>query len=215
VNAPGLAGVLAALEARLWEGVRGGLGFDVGANSGQSVAQMAPRFGRVVALEPALESFALLAASCRDSRVSCLNIAASDHDGTLRLAERAGPMASGQLTAADTSGFCADWGPATAIREVPCTTLDTLAEREGVPDFVKIDTEGGEAAVLRGMTGLLAGRRPDLLIEFHAAALREECLAILSAAGYETETVRAPHLEEGSAFWLGYGWLAARGTHSR
>ena len=112
-------------------------------------------------------------------------------------------------TAVHTEGFCADWGPADMLRSVPCVTLDSLADREGVPDFVKIDTEGGEAAVLQGMTGLLAGRKPSLVIEFHSASLRAECLAILEAAGYAAQTVRAPHLAAGSHFWLGYGWLKA------
>jgi FkbM family methyltransferase len=201
---------LETLDDYLWQGISGNLGFDIGANTGQNTGRMRSLFTRVIALEPAIESYATLADSWAGKPgVACLNVAASDRDGRLVLAERAGPMASGQLTPLNTAGFCSDWGPADCTRPVPCLTLDTLAGQYGNPDFVKIDTEGSEVLVLRGASRVLAEARPVLLTEFHSAALREECLRILGDAGYETETVRAPHLAEGSAFWAGYGWLRA------
>ena len=146
-----VAALLAGLEDYLWAGATGEAAWDVGANSGQNLERMLGAFSRVVAVEPAMESYAALAAGWGDrAGVTCLNVAVAAHDGTLVLAERAGPMSSGQLTPLDTTGFCADWGPADTTRPVVCTTLDSLAARFGDPDFVKIDTEGSEVLVLRG-----------------------------------------------------------------
>jgi hypothetical protein len=59
-----------------------------------------------------------------------------------------------------------------------------VAARQGLrPDLVKIDVEGHEFAVLRGMPGLLAEAPPVLLLEItrdHAAIL-----ALLQGAGYQ------------------------------
>jgi len=52
-----------------------------------------------------------------------------------------------------------------AAYEVPLRTLDSLLD-EGV-DFLKIDVEGYEAAVLQGAQQVLARDRPALFVEFH------------------------------------------------
>lgn len=45
-------------------------------------------------------------------------------------------------------------------------TLDSFAGRMGVaPSFAKIDVEGAELLVLRGMEDILAGARPRIMIE--------------------------------------------------
>jgi len=49
---------------------------------------------------------------------------------------------------------------------VEIVTLDSFAERVGVaPSFVKIDVEGAEGLVLRGMGDILASARPRIMIE--------------------------------------------------
>lgn len=50
---------------------------------------------------------------------------------------------------------------------VPCTTLDAALAAHPLPrvDFLKIDVEGAEYAVLRGATGLLARHRPLVALE--------------------------------------------------
>ena len=127
---------LTEAEDWMWDGVSGNLAFDVGANVGQLVERMLPLFGRVVALEPAFESFAQLAARWgSEPRADCLNVAAGERAGVITLA---------------------------------------------------------------------------MLIEFHSAALRDQCEAVLHEAGYEVETVRPPDRPRGSHFWLGYGWLVGR-----
>lgn len=49
---------------------------------------------------------------------------------------------------------------------VEVVTLDSFAGRVGVaPSFAKIDVEGAESLVLRGMGDILAGARPRIMIE--------------------------------------------------
>jgi len=49
-----------------------------------------------------------------------------------------------------------------SVRRLSCAGL---ARELGLPDFMKIDTEGHEAAVLDGAQEILAEGRTDLLIE--------------------------------------------------
>jgi FkbM family methyltransferase len=84
----------------------------------------------------------------------------------------------------------------TTARVVPVTTLDGLIERYGQPDFVKIDVEGFEVDVLKG----LSSRVPLISLEFHSIEIdrAEECLAILANMG--KIAVRAIDM---SCNWLG------------
>ncbi|CAM5374574.1 FkbM family methyltransferase OS=Streptomyces alboniger OX=132473 GN=CP975_10875 PE=4 SV=1 [Streptomyces alboniger] len=54
-------------------------------------------------------------------------------------------------------------GPAV---DVCCVVLDDLGLRD--VDFIKIDVDGSELAVLRGATGLLARDRPALFVELES-----------------------------------------------
>jgi hypothetical protein len=65
--------------------------------------------------------------------------------------------------------------------EVESTTLDALIERFGAPAFVKIDVEGGEPAVLAGLTRAV----PALSFEYLPRALDEvaQTVARLSTLG--------------------------------
>ena len=68
-------------------------------------------------------------------------------------------------------------------------SLDAIAESSFIPDFMKIDIEGAEVDALRGARGILAARRPSLIIETHAEKLEEECMEILLANGYRPRIV--------------------------
>ena len=65
--------------------------------------------------------------------------------------------------------------------EVDTTTLDRLIERFGIPDFVKIDVEGGEPAVFAGLS------RPVRILSFEylprALDDVEACIMHLNALG--------------------------------
>ena len=56
--------------------------------------------------------------------------------------------------------------PHTQELTLEMVTLDSFARRVGVvPGFAKIDVEGAESLVLRGMRDILAGERPRIMIE--------------------------------------------------
>ncbi len=83
------------------------------------------------------------------------HMALADRSGTARLHVRPGELGGGFLDADDAPGV-----------DVPLCRFDSLGI---VPDFIKIDVEGAEAALWRGLGGVLALRRPlTCLIEFVA-----------------------------------------------
>ena len=185
----------------------GGMAWDVGANVGMTLPLLTALYERVIAFEPAIESFTKMKTEWAGKPgVQLMNWAAAGHDGFLSLAVHSDPIVSGQLVA---PGMRWDWGPETARRDVPCVTLDRVAVAHGIPDFVKIDTEGGELKVLQGAVGLLARRETSWQVEFHSAELREACETVLTAAGYDIETGRPDMFAEGSDDWLAYGWMKA------
>lgn len=68
---------------------------------------------------------------------------------------------------------------------VPSTTLDCTMDAVGVPDFVKIDIEGGELGALLGAPRLLAERRTVFLIESELWDVNREAVhRLFCSAGY-------------------------------
>lgn len=196
------------INASLWGKVRpGNIGWDVGANCGQTIPFMRARFETVVAFEPAVECLPFLARYPVDVRA----FAVSDVDGTVDLAVLPDKIDTGQLCTFGTVGM--EWDltqPGTDLRTVRCLTLDTLAKSLGPPDFIKVDVEGHEAKVLAGAANLLTEEKPDWLIEFHAPELLEYCQNALHGFGYTTDVVRHPHYARGSTMWHQHGWICAR-----
>ncbi len=56
-------------------------------------------------------------------------------------------------------------------------------------DGVKVDVQGMEVEVLRGMTTLLKQHQPHLVVEVHAGVDRRDLAAVLAHAGYAPEGV--------------------------
>jgi FkbM family methyltransferase len=71
--------------------------------------------------------------------------------------------------------------------EVPTTSLDDYLDRLGLAsvDLVKIDVEGHEAAVLRGMHNVLGRSKPTLLMEVLTDAAGAAEMELIHAHGYE------------------------------
>jgi FkbM family methyltransferase len=136
---------------------------DIGANFGFFTCLMA-RFctaGRVVGVEPEGDTFALLrdnvAINGLHERATAVHAAAGEAAGVLTLHKR--QTRSGNTSVARPHpGFVAAMGEEPTISfEVPSTTLDTLArDLGGRVDFIKIDVEGWEPAVLRGGREVIA-----------------------------------------------------------
>jgi FkbM family methyltransferase len=151
--------------------LRGGVCLDIGANIGVHsllMSELVGPAGRVYAFEPERRNFALLEANLKLNRVTNVTAAATalgDSVGMCRLAVSPNNFGDHRV-ASSTEGRAGD---------VPITTVD--AAMATVPDgavrFVKIDVQGYEHHILRGMHATLE-RNPDLIlaIEVFPQALR-------------------------------------------
>jgi FkbM family methyltransferase len=137
---------------------------DVGANIGYFTllaSTLVGDAGRVVAVEASPSIFAALQSnvSRNDARnVRCVNMAASDREATLRLYR--GPSDN----TAGTTLIPENIDGATFECEVPAKPLAGIvtAEEWKQARVVKVDVEGAEGAVARGMEPLLRDARDDL-----------------------------------------------------
>lgn len=182
-------GVFASGEreyAMLGEMLRlGDWALDIGANVGHYTLRMSELVGpagRVVALEPVPETFALLAANvrlCAHANVSLLNVAASDRAARVDI----------QIPSFDigmTNYYQARITEGSGQLGVLALPVDAL----GLPAAVrlaKIDVEGHELAVLRGMRELIGRDRPFLVVESSG----EEASGLLRGLGYAVSRLGA------------------------
>lgn len=127
----------------------GGLFFDVGANIGSYSILLAEIGASVTALEPAPDTFELLAENIAINGydISAVRAAAGSFNGTISFSAGAD-----SLNRIDPNGSMV----------VPLVTLDLLLG-DRVADGVKIDVEGFEIDVLRGCEASLAERRIKLI----------------------------------------------------
>jgi FkbM family methyltransferase len=151
--------------------LRGGVCLDIGANIGVHsllMSELVGPAGRVYAFEPEGRNFALLEANLKLNRVTNVTAAATalgDSVGMCRLAVSPNNFGDHRV-ASSTEGRGGD---------VPITTVD--AAMATVPDgavrFVKVDVQGYEHHILRGMRATLE-RNPDLILalEVFPQALR-------------------------------------------
>jgi FkbM family methyltransferase len=134
---------------------KGSLVFDIGANVGEYAEIFASLGATVVAVEPNPACCQVLKKLSRRSVVVVEQCAAGDSAGFVNLhvcQESHLSTVSEQWldqTRAIPSLSGARWLNAIPV---PVTTLDMLANRHGVPQFVKIDVEGYEDKVLSGMS---------------------------------------------------------------
>jgi FkbM family methyltransferase len=208
----------AEIEPVLWADWRGRLGWDVGANCGQSIRHMAPKFDIVCAFEPNTDAYQYTLTHTQaggPDKIYLYDTAISNHDGVVILAALPQLMSSGQLATPGTHGM--EWDPANWDMipnvEVKCSTVDTLSTYLGTPDFIKVDTEGHEGFILDGAEGTLDQGRTDWLIEFHTPRLHEYCLERLAEKGYRVETVRHPHYPPLTPMYHQHGWIRAKAPY--
>jgi len=136
--------------------------WDVGANCGlfSYLLAQSPKVQRVVFCEPNKHMFEM----CCDalsiySKVLGLNVALSDKGGEADLVVPLGATTMGTLHPQTLAS------PASRLR-VRCITGDGLvAQGLPVPDVIKIDTEGHELAVLRGLTDTIRKHQPTIFLE--------------------------------------------------
>jgi FkbM family methyltransferase len=164
-----------ALQQVLQQKLReGSVYWDVGAHIGFTsliASRLVGPSGRVEAFEPFPPNQQRLTRSIELN--GCTNVTV--HPEAL---SSAGGQRSFFVHEASVMGSLID-GPARGTIEVPCATLDDMAQRLPRPDLVKIDVEGAELDVLLGGERLLAAERPSLVVEFTTTRLLGEARQLL------------------------------------
>jgi FkbM family methyltransferase len=183
--------------------------FDIGANVGARLKVFLALGARVVAIEPQQKCYDTLQNAFKD-RATILRLAVSDRAGvgTLMIPEGYHPVATmsprwiENVTKARLTTV--RWS---SSEEIETTTLDQLIAQYGIPTFVKIDVEGHEINVLRGLS--LPPR--SLSVEFTPQELAQAilCLDRLEQIGsyeynYSFGESAQLHLDR----WLSAGELA-------
>jgi FkbM family methyltransferase len=160
---------------------------DVGANVGHYVKRLSDLVGAeglVIALEPIADTFALLswnALQFRHGNVTLLHVAASDRQR--RVGFHIPRFASGLPNYYEASISETDASVrALAIR------LDALQLEHRI-SLLKIDAEGHDEAVLRGVDGLVRRDRPTLIVETVSPAVER----YVGELGYEEVSIRGSH----------------------
>jgi FkbM family methyltransferase len=168
--------------------------WDIGANVGyfSLVAAMALKNrGRILSFEPGREAFERLQDNISlnpFTNITIYNLAVTDTDGEAVL------YLAGDI--ADSSANLYSPGQDKTRHEVVKTvSLDNFVREQRLlrPDFIKIDVEGAEMAVLKGAQDLMAASPPLLLMEMEEKNLR--------AAGTSKAAIQE--------LLAGYGYLPA------
>jgi len=131
---------------------------DIGAHIGYYSVYLSPRVRRVYAFEPDRRNLPSLQANALAAgNVEVVEMAASSRDGVALLG-----VGGGSAVSSLTSGN--DGEPVVSVKT---TTIDSfVGSREGIDvALVKIDAEGHDLEVLRGMHHLVIGHLPLILTE--------------------------------------------------
>ena len=162
---------------------RGDTVYDIGANRGYITLCLAKAVGpqgKVVAFEPIPETAQALHRNLllnHIANVSVMACAASDSPGTatFRIADS---LAMASMV------WHRDHQPARELR-VACVQIDdeVASARLAPPSFVKIDVEGAEAFVIRGMRRTLESARPVIFLECSDKG-RDDTWQILNELNY-------------------------------
>jgi FkbM family methyltransferase len=167
---------------------------DVGAHYGYYI-RLASRLvgseGVVLAFEPGHQAFSLLSRNTpHQDNVRLENIAAGASNGMAVLRDF-GPRHSAVNTLKARARVPAREREQLSARsyEVPCVRLDDHLARHGLrPDFVKIDAEGSELDVLRGMEETL--KSTDCLVSIEVGdyddgpSMSRECIGFMARLGF-------------------------------
>lgn len=135
--------------------------FDVGANVGQSAATFREQFPQcsIYCYEPVAANFQLLTQNTRHmSNVHCFQIAVGRSEGRGNMSHSGGTMAQLQVSSANAASD-------TQANDVAIETIDGQCHSQGIKhiDYLKIDTEGHDLAVLEGAEAMLAAQQVDLI----------------------------------------------------
>ena len=162
----------------------GGTLIDVGANVGSVSLLLADTIEDAILFEPNPVAAARARENLARNQLSfkVYELALSDSNGEIRFESHGAVESVGHVVVNPVSSQ-------SATRMVPCITFDEFLRQHGDPDFpvslVKIDVEGHENWVLRGMRQFLAEKRPPLVMfEYLQRTNLEQTISIFEGVGY-------------------------------
>jgi FkbM family methyltransferase len=171
---------------------------DIGANIGYFTglaASLVGASGLVYAVEPNAKNIGMIEATRRLNgfeQVKVLQTAAGRDLGLL--------MLNSSFTNGTTAPIVGGWESVLAMTTTLVAPLGKLLPANQKIDFIKIDTEGAEAAALEGMSDVLAKHRPLIVSEFCPAMLEgvsgttaSAYLGFLYELGYSVDVLNPDH----------------------
>ncbi|MDG6905424.1 MAG: FkbM family methyltransferase [Nitrososphaerota archaeon] len=181
---------------------------DVGADAGRWSNYLAPRFERVIAIEPEPVAYSQLNANRTDNVLPVLAALWSE-PMLIELYIYSSPTHA-SIFSEDSSD---EWGRlrGRSVSTLLCaaTTLDHLADNLDVRrcELVTIDTEGSEDQVVKGGLQFIREQVPELIIEVHRRENRDRIEKEIAPLGYRFRTVSDPAIKRGSEFCDDNYWL--------
>ena len=173
---------------QVWEPGEGDTVLDIGAYVGMFAVKAAGKVGlsgRVIAIEPCPDNYRLLDWNCEGlANVTLVQKAVMAENGIGKLYYSRSPAANSLVT------------PWKKYVEVETITLDRLLTDLQIDkvDFVKLDAEGAELAVLSGAARLLAQGTRLVIAAYHTApngkAELSQLTELLEKAGYTVQQKR-------------------------
>jgi len=165
----------------------GDLAFDIGAHVGDRVASFRRLGARVIAVEPQpalVATLRLIHGLERDVRIEAAAVGAESGRLDLRINIDNPTISTASADFVNAARDADGWQGQHWERTigVPVTTLDALIGKYGRPSFIKIDVEGFEEEVLRGLSAAV----PALSFEFTTIQrdVARRCIARCVELGY-------------------------------
>lgn len=143
---------------------------DVGAHVGFFAflaQQLVGENGQVLAFEPTPRTFELLTTNCRKSQVEPVQAVVSDRDDA-SVSFYSFPTHQSEYNTIHAQQFEGKhWAKKRVEHQLPSIRLDKwLLTRTLLPDFIKIDVEGAEWQVIKGLALLLDQKKPVIIMEY-------------------------------------------------
>lgn len=181
----------------------GDLVFDVGANIGAKTGEFVASGARVVCFEPQPDCVIQLQqrfAQNPNVVIEATGLAAQS--GTLELSICSAANTISTFSSAWKKGRFSDYQWDRKVL-VPVTTLDAAIARHGIPAYVKVDVEGFELDVLRGLSSPLPLISFEFTIEF--LETNRDCARHLESIGFGKFNAKIGTLDN----YISKRWLSA------